>query len=275
MHVGLLQLTSAPDVATNLAKVEIAAQQLNQTKTSSQPSLLVLPECFAYFGGKDNQQLKIAEPIDNGPIQSQLAAIAKRYQLFLVAGTIPVQASETQFFASCLLFGPTGERLAQYNKIHLFDVTVADNTGSYQESRTTAAGQDVVVVDIGFAKLGLAVCYDLRFPELFRQMQELGADMICLPSAFTKKTGQAHWHVLTRARAIENQCFVLAANQVGIHDNGRQTFGHSLIIDGWGEVIADAKQSNGLLQASIDLQSLSTLRQKMPNLAHRKFKVTD
>ncbi len=269
ISVTTIQMNSAVKVDENLVWL---TKQFSQIKGQGH-KLVVLPECFPCFGGPNEEMAKIAEEYGNGPIQDFLAHNAKKYGLWLVAGSMPIKNSGSErYSAACLIFSPDGQIQARYNKIHLFDADVADNTGQYRESDTTLAGDKVVVVDTPFAKIGLSICYDVRFPELFRLMQLQGADIICIPSAFTYVTGAAHWQILMRARAIENQCFVVAANQTGVHQNGRQTFGHSILIDPWGEIIHQHAEQAGLLESKIHLDKIAQVRAKMPNLQHRQFK---
>ena len=262
-----LQMTSTPDVGENLEAVSTAMASANIT----QDSLVVLPECFAYFGGRDKGQLGIAEALGEGAIQSHLSALAKQYKCYLVSGTFPVATDDQdKFSAACLLFGPSGQRLADYRKIHMFDVSVNDNTGSYKESATTQAGSEVVTVQTPIGNIGLAVCYDVRFPGLFSAMGDI--DILVLPAAFTQRTGEAHWHALLQARAIEKQCFVVAANQVGIHANGRETFGHSIVLSPWGETLAELKAEPGVVSASVDIAERETIKQNMPVAEHNRFR---
>lgn len=269
-NIVAIQMTSSPEVADNLLFVEQQLQGLSEHR----PCLVVLPECFACFGGSDKDLLNITEEFDNGPIQQKLKALAKQYNLWLVAGSMPLKSrTEGKFTASCLLINNTGQIVEDYQKIHLFDVQVADNTGSYLESRSTQAGNRLVVVDTPFGKIGLAVCYDIRFAGMFAAMSQLGQlDLIALPAAFTQITGQAHWHALLTARAIENQCYVVAANQTGEHRNKRQTYGHSCIISPWGEKLIELPHDTGMIHASIDHQLLADIRAKMPVYQHNKFR---
>ena len=272
VQLSALQLTSGADAQANLAKVEHWLQQL----PAERPQLVVLPEAFSCFGAGDRAQAQQAEPLGDGTTQTRLAELAKRYGVWLVAGTIPIQVgdgTQERFTASCLVFDPEGKRRASYNKVHLFDVSVADQTRTYHESKYTNPGTEVVVVDTDFGRVGLAVCYDVRFPELFRALRDAGAEIIVLPSAFTQVTGAAHWHVLTRARAIEQQCYLVAAGQVGIHQNGRETYGHSLIVNGWGEIIAEQATAEGVVTAAVDLTDLDDIRANIPVATHNKFKV--
>jgi nitrilase len=267
--LAAVQMTSSADLTVNIQQVELALQALKP----AQHTLVVLPECWACFGGHEQQQLSIAERLDDGQIQQQLAKWAQQYQVYLVAGSIPIQAPGDKFYAACLIYDPTGQRIAQYNKIHLFDVQVADATGQYQESLTTEAGQNIVVLDLPFAKVGFAICYDIRFPEMFRVMQQQGCEIVCLPSAFTYVTGQAHWQTLIKSRAIENQCYMIAANQTGTHANNRQTWGHSMLVNGWGDILAEQESELGLVQSYVDLEELTQIRAKMPNQQHRRIQV--
>ncbi len=262
-----IQMTSTPDVQENLDAVATQLAQL----TPGQDRLVVLPECFARFGCRDRDQLAIAEQPQQGTIQQRLSALAREHQCYLVSGTFPMQSDDQdKFAASCLLYGPDGERIAAYQKIHLFDVSVNDSTGSYQESRFTKAGEQVVVADTPIGKIGLAVCYDVRFPGLFEAMGDI--DILVLPAAFTQHTGEAHWHTLVRARAIEKQCFVVAANQTGVHANGRETFGHSVIYSPWGDTLAELGEATGMARCEVDIREREELKQNIPVQAHNRFR---
>lgn len=269
MKLFNLQMTSVPDVEQNLAEVTVL---LEKSAEQVKGHIVVLPECFAFFGGKDRQQFAISEPISHGPIYSKLSEIAKRFEICLVAGSVPVNCEVPDKFSNtCFVFGPDGEALAEYQKIHLFDVQVGDNTGSYRESETAEAGNKVSVFEYRGVKIGIAICYDLRFAGLFQQLERAGAEVVVLPSAFTQKTGEAHWHTLIGARAIENQCYFAGCNQVGVHQNGRQTYGHSLIVDPWGQILSDAGSQVGLFGADIDLDKLKQIRMAMPVASHNRF----
>ncbi len=205
-------------------------------------------------------------------LADKLAAMAKQYQVHMVAGTMPFQAPNNKVVSRCYVFDDQGMTLDYYDKIHLFDVDVADGTRQYRESDTFAPGDRITVVDTPFGKIGLAICYDLRFADLFRALRIQGAELITLPSAFTKVTGEAHWQVLLQARAIESQCFVLGANQWGSHNQGsRETYGHSMVVDPWGKVSACKPEGTGWLQVRPDLQQLQKIRQNMPVLGHNRF----
>ncbi len=261
-------MTSQPDPKDNLQVIEALLEQL----PAARPQLVVLPEACLCFGAGDKRQRDLAELFQQGSMQQRLSELAAQHNIYLLAGTVPIidQANQQKFSAASLLYGPDGQCLARYNKIHLFDVDVADSTKTYRESSWTEAGQEVVTVNTEFGVLGLAVCYDVRFAELFRALRDAGADVIALPSAFTKVTGAAHWHVLTRARAIEQQCALVAGAQVGVHANGRETYGHALVIDAWGKLLStcDGEQSPCLSTASVDLSKLDTIRKNIPVAKH-------
>ena len=262
-----LQMTSTPNVDDNLETVANAMAAAN----IENDSLVVLPECFAYFGGKDKGQLSVAEKKGNGPIQSRLSQLAKQHHCYLVSGTFPLTTDDpNKFSAACMLFGPDGECLADYRKIHMFDVSVNDNTGSYKESATTLAGNEVVTVQTPIGNIGLAVCYDIRFPGLFTAMGDI--DILVLPAAFTQRTGEAHWHALLQARAIEKQCFVVAANQVGAHQNGRETYGHSVVLSPWGDTLAELTTECGVASTRVDIAERETIKQNMPVAEHNRFR---
>ena len=273
--VVALQMSSSPQVADNLLFVE---QQL-ALLPKQRPCLVVLPECFACFGGGDKLLLEIAEPLGRGPIQQKLKQLAKHYGIWFVAGSLPIVCSSKEnrdpnkFTASCLLINDQGETVTEYQKIHLFDVQIADNTGTYLESRYTHPGSQLAVIDTPFGTLGLAVCYDIRFAGMFAAMQQIAQlDILALPAAFTFKTGQAHWQALLTARAIENQCYLVAANQTGTHRNKRQTYGHSCIISPWGEKLLELPQNTGMIHAPIDHHFLADIRANMPVYQHNTFR---
>lgn len=274
LRAGVAQMCSGPDLETNLAQAEALMTQA----AAEGVRLLVLPENFAVFGRRDLHRL--GEPGDgSGAVERFLAAATRRHQLWLVAGTAPYLASGDgrlapagKVFPGCGVWSPAGDCVARYDKCHLFDVDVADGVGQYRESDHFVAGQRQVAVPTPWGTLGLSICYDLRFPEYYRQLTQMGATMLTVPSAFTYRTGEAHWEILLRARAIENQCFVLAANQGGQHDAKRHTWGHSCIVDPWGNVLACRQEEGpGLAVADLDFAALSELRRQMPVLDHRRF----
>lgn len=267
-QLSAIQLTSQPDPEQNF-------QQLNQYLAllpKAAQHLVVLPECFAVFGGADGLQHAYAEPLGQGELQARCAALAKQYQLYLVAGSMPTTCFDPQrFSASSILFGPDGTLLADYQKLHLFDVHVSDATGTYQESTSTLPGEKLTLSVQGSLKLGMTICYDVRFPGLMQALAAAGMNVLSVPAAFTRVTGAAHWHSLLRARAIENQCFVVAPGQTGVHKNGRETFGHSLIINPWGDILADAGAAPGWISAAVDLADCQQLANKMPIKQHNRF----
>ncbi|WOH35882.1 carbon-nitrogen hydrolase family protein [Thalassotalea fonticola] len=269
-RLSAIQLQSVPDVVANLANIKKTLSSLPE----SDEHLVVLPEACLYFGGQDGKQIEFAEPLGNGFMQQQLAQLATQFNVYLLAGTIPIQSQqEDKFTASSLLFSPEGELLNDYQKIHLFDVDVADNEKSYRESKLTQGGEKLSLSSLPSFNLGMTVCYDLRFPELFRALTIAGADVICVPSAFTKVTGKAHWQPLLQARAIENQVYIVAADQEGVHLNGRQTYGHSMIINPWGEIIAMQADGAGYVSAEFDRQLINKIRADIPVSRHNKFSV--
>ncbi len=260
--VGLIQMTSSTKVADNLEYVEKMMIQAHEETVS----LVVLPENFACMGINDDK-LRVAETYGQGPIQEKISKLAKRFNLWIVAGTMPIKTSGTKVRATSMVFDNKGQQVARYDKIHLFDVRVSDKE-SHKESATIEAGKDLVVVDTPIGKLGLTVCYDLRFAELYQKLLFKGAELFSVPSAFTAVTGLAHWELLLRARAVENLSFVLAANQCGHHENGRDTYGHSMVIEPWGKIIEQKKTGTGLVAADIDLQRLYQLREQFPCIEH-------
>ncbi|WP_219593302.1 carbon-nitrogen hydrolase family protein [Aeromonas salmonicida] len=238
---------------------------------AERPLLVLLPENFALFGERQGY-LDGAERIGEGPIQQQLAAWAKEFGIWLVAGAMPTAIpGSVHIHTSSLVFDPVGVLRGHYHKIHLFDVDVADNQGRYRESETFSPGQDCVLIDSPFGPLGLSICYDLRFPELYRQLARAGARVLLVPAAFTAVTGEAHWEPLLRARAIENQCYVVAANQGGTHETGRHTWGHSMVIDPWGRVLACQPSGRATVLAAMDPELGDELKRTMPVLQHARL----
>ena len=280
MRVAVIQMNSTQSVEANLAQ----ARELLEQAKRDQAELAVLPENFACYGSVNPKAIALAE-VSGGPITGFLANASKELDMWIVAGTVPLLSHNsheldqshgnpsdlsTLPYAACTLWSPQGRCVTQYNQCHLFDVDVADAVGSYRESDSYKCGNETQEVSLNHYRLGLSVCYDLRFPEFFRKMA--GVDVIALPSAFTHATGKAHWEVLIRARAIENQCYMLAANQVGEHSPGRFTWGQSAIVDPWGDIIAEVTASApGTAVADLNLDYIKALRAKMPCLQHRKF----
>jgi len=262
--IAAVQMISVPDVAENLAQARLlVAEAVRQGAR-----LVALPEYFAIMSGDERAKVAVREVDGDGPIQTFLSSIAREFGIWLVGGTVPLVADEqTRVRNACLVFGPDGTRAARYDKVHLFGFTQGDER--YAESETIEAGDDVVTVETDLGRVGLSVCYDLRFPELFRAMGTV--DLIVLPAAFTYTTGRAHWEILLRARAIENQCHVLAPAQGGRHPWGRRTYGDSLIIDPWGEVLNRLAQGPGVVSADMDAGRAADIRTRLPALSHRRF----
>ena len=270
MSLAVIQMVSQDDVLANLA----AAHRLLEQAAAGGARLAVLPENFAAMGRRDLATLGRAEAEGSGPILPWLRQTARDLQLWIVAGTIPLPPDgqpSAKAHACSLLIDAQGQRVARYDKLHLFDVDVADARGRYRESDDYAFGNRVVVADTPVGRLGLTVCYDLRFPELYSLLREAGAELISAPAAFTAVTGAAHWQVLLRARAIETQCYVLAAGQGGSHPGGRETFGHSAIIDPWGRLLAEESVGEAVLLATPDAAEQAQIRQRMPVASHRRF----
>ncbi len=258
--IAVLQMCSSEDVEENLQ----TARNLIQEAAQKGAKLIALPEMFPLVTYQEEKRLLLSEPFGRGKIQDFLAKMAKQYGIYLVGGTIPIQAGGSKSYAACLVYDDGGQCIGQYNKIHLFDV-VLSSTESYRESATIQAGEGSIVIDTPFGRLGLAVCYDVRFPELFNELFEKGAQIIVLPSAFTVKTGEAHWHVLTRARALDTFSYVLAPAQGGTHASGRKTYGHSVIVDPWGTLLAEGSPSHAeVIYADIDLSEVERVRKAIP-----------
>lgn len=268
MHrVATIQMNSTATVSINLKD----ATHLITQAVAEGAELVILPENFALMGVPLPDLITICEKPGTGPIQDFLATQALQHSIWLVGGTIPLTADNPKKVCSaCLVFNPQGQCVARYDKIHLFDVTLSA-TEQYHESSMLEAGKQVVVIDTLVGRLGLAVCYDLRFPELFRCMLDQGIDLIGCPAAFTATTGQAHWHILVQARAIENLCYVLVANQVGQHNDGRETYGYSMIVDPWGIILHQLPSGTGIVYSDIDPERLVELRSHFPIPMHRKI----
>jgi predicted amidohydrolase len=266
MRVAAIQMTTSHDIGANLDE---AGRHLAEAARQG-AVLAALPENFAFMGMDSGDKRKVAESDGAGPIQDFLAESARRLNLWIVGGTIPLrQADDGRVAAACLVYGSDGRRAARYDKMHLFDVDVPGSSESHRESAHTVPGSEPRVVDTPVGRLGLAVCYDMRFPELFRALSRQGAEMFVVPSAFTVPTGRAHWEALLRARAIENLCGLIAPAQWGVHSNGRETFGDSVIIDHWGQVLARMPDGTGCVVADIDAAGRSEARMRFPSLEHR------
>ena len=266
MKLAAIQMVSATRVEANLA----AAHALLREAAAQGAELAVLPEYFCIMGLKDTDKLALREPFGDGPIQDFLSRSAEELGLWIVGGTLPLATHDPGLVRnSSLAFAPTGECVARYDKMHLFRFT--DGRVAYDETRvlqpgTGPVGFELASTDGHVYKVGMSVCYDLRFPELYRA---LNADLLLVPSAFTHTTGQAHWEVLLRARAIENQAYVVAAAQGGVHESGRRTWGHSMVIDPWGKIIGQLDEGAGLVLAEVSYGDLQATRERLPALAHR------
>jgi nitrilase len=266
--VAAIQMTSGADVARNL---DDAARMLRGARAQG-ALIAALPENFAFMGLVEADKLAIAEVVGDGPIQSFVAKMARDLGLWIVAGTIPLRAEEdTRVAAACLVYDAQGLPVARYDKIHLFDVDIPGKAERYRESASVRPGSTPVCVDTPAGRLGLTVCYDLRFPELFRRLLTMGAEWFCMPSAFTAPTGRAHWETLVRARAIENLSCIVAPAQSGYHENGRETYGDSMIVDCWGRVLARLPRGTGVIAAEIDLPRQRDVRHNFPSIAHRRL----
>ncbi|QXI27698.1 carbon-nitrogen hydrolase family protein [Pseudomonas vanderleydeniana] len=270
MTFSVIQMVSRDDVLANLTQ----ARSLLEQAAEGGARLAVLPENFAAMGRRDAAAIGRAEALGEGPILPWLKQVACDLRLWIVAGTLPlppVDQPEAKANACSLLVDDQGETVARYDKLHLFDVDVADNRGRYRESDDYAHGSRVVVADTPVGRLGLSVCYDLRFPELYSELRLAGAELISAPSAFTAVTGAAHWDVLIRARAIETQCYLLAAAQGGVHPGPRETFGHAAIVDPWGRIVAQQDQGEAVLLGERDSNEQASIRARMPVASHRRF----
>jgi len=268
-YVAAIQMVSTDAISKNLE----LAERLIEEAVSKKAKLITLPENFPLIGKRDEDRLAITESHNDGPLQLFLSEQSKRYKVWLLGGTIPLKSNNPEkVFATSLLFNPSGDCIARYDKIHLFDVMLdGRDEESYRESKTFESGNDVVVVKTEIGNIGLSVCYDLRFPEMYRKMHQKNVQIITAPSAFTATTGKAHWETLLRTRAIENLCYLIASNQGGIHVNGRETWGHSMIVDPWGEILAEVKEEIGVAIAKIEINKQTNLRKRFPTLTHRKL----
>ena len=264
-----VQMATGPNVSANL----LEAERLVAEAVEGGAGLIVLPENFAFMGKHDRDLCALRETPGEGPLQEFLSQLAKRYGVWLVGGTIPLEAHDNcKVRAACLTFNDQGKQVSRYDKIHLFDVHLVETNERYVESESIEPGNEIVVIDSPFGKLGFAICYDLRFPEMFRVMLDGGVDVLAIPASFTAITGKAHWEVLVRARAIENLAYVVAAAQGGYHINGRETHGHSMIVDPWGSVLAQVPRGNGAVSCMLDRDYQATVRRTFPALDHRCLK---
>lgn len=275
MRIAAVQMVSSTDPAHNLARaLDLIAQAARQGA-----ELVGLPENFAFMGRADHDKLPLAEAEGEGPLQQALAGAAREHGVWLLGGSLPLRTDDPQRVTNTsLVFDPQGRQRARYDKIHLFryEEHGPDGHKLYDEGVVLRAGERPVALDVqprqgAPLRLGLSICYDLRFPELYRALMQPPCDLIAVPSAFTHTTGQAHWEVLLRARAIESQCYVMAPAQGGRHENGRRTFGHTILIDPWGEVLARVEEGEGVAVAEIDRGLTEQIRRKLPALSHRRL----
>jgi len=266
--VAAIQMTSGHVVADNLAA---AAELLREAKDGG-AEIACLPENFCFIGLKDADKLQVAEPDGVGVVQNFLSTTARELKMWILGGTIVLRGDSASRVANTsLLIDADGKRVARYDKIHLFDVTIPGRNEQYLESRHVTPGADAVVADTPVGRLGMSVCYDMRFPELYRELVGRGAEWLAMPAAFTVPTGRAHWETLLRARAIENQSYVVAPAQWGTHSSGRETYGDTIIIDYWGQVLSRLAKGTGVITADIDLGKLNESRQRFPALANRRL----
>ena len=264
--VAAVQMSSGNDRDANLE----SAERLLEAAAARGAQVAVLPENFSLMPLRDADRRAHAEADATGPVQDFLARVAARLGMWIIAGSVPLsQGSGERNAQACLVYNAQGIRAARYDKIHLFDVELPERSESYRESAHMAPGDQVVAIDTPAGRLGLSICYDLRFPELYRRLESAGAQWLIVPAAFTATTGAAHWEPLLRARAIENLCYVVASAQWGTHPNGRQTWGHSLIVDYWGRIVAQLGEGEGVITAAIDLEAQAAARRTFPALAHR------
>ena len=265
VKVAGIQMASSPQVASNLTE----AERLIAIAAGQGAKIVVLPEYFCIMGVKDIDKVAVREIAGDGPIQRFLAKMAKRYKIWLIGGTVPIVSNyPNKVRNSCLVYNDKGMQVARYDKIHLFGLDLGSE--HYHEENTIESGNEVVVVDTPYGKIGLSICYDLRFPELYRAMGQV--DIIVIPSAFTETTGKAHWESLIRARAIENLCYVIAPAQGGYHLSGRETHGNSMIVDPWGVILDRLPRGSGVVIANINREYQASLRQSLPVLKHRTIK---
>ncbi len=265
-RIAVAQTCSSDNIQQNVdSALDLIASAADQGAIA-----IYLPECFALMQTSRKQLRESAEVFEQGVIQKSIEAAARRYRIMVFAGTIPIRSADPErVFNSSLVYSAKGELVARYDKIHLFDVRL-ESGEKYLESAYTVAGDRLAVVNTPVGKIGLSVCYDLRFPELYRELVNAGAEILLVPSAFSVTTGRAHWQCLLRARAIENFCYVIAAAQSGKHSGGRSTYGHSIVIDPWGRIVAEKKSGTGLVMADIDLNEVVRARRQLPSLNHRR-----
>ena len=265
VKVAGIQMASSPSVSANLTE----AERLIKLAAEEGAKIVVLPEYFCIMGIHDTDKVRVREKEGDGPIQNFLSKMAKKHKILLIGGTVPlVRSASNKVRNSCLVYNEKGKQIARYDKIHLFGLDLA--TEHYHEENTIEPGDEVIVVETPYGKIGLSTCYDLRFPELYRAMGEV--DMIVVPSAFTETTGKAHWETLIRARAIENLCYVIAPAQGGYHLSGRETHGNSMIVDPWGVILDRLPRGSGIVMAGVNTHYEASLRKSLPALKHKTIR---
>ena len=272
--ISLIQMVSSCSVDASLRQAEVLILEA----AKSNPDAIFLPENFAALGAENPMQIGVLETNVQGPIRSFIAEIAQRTRTWIFAGTVPIatrpdgkNVSTGKVRAASIVVDESGTEVCRYDKMHMFDVDIDDNHRVYRESETFESGTELKVIDSSFGKVGLSVCYDIRFPELYRNLTNDGAIALAIPSAFTETTGKAHFQLLMRARAVENSCFTIAACQGGVHDSDRRTYGHSMVVDPWGEVIAELDTGEAVLSVELDLDAQTEIRRKMPFLSQRQL----
>jgi nitrilase len=264
VRVAAVQTVSGGDVETNLATIEPWVVDA----AGRGAKLVLLPEYFGIFGARATDKVAVREVDGHGPQQDWLSRVARENRVWLIGGSVPIATADpARVRSACLVYDSDGRRVARYDKMHLFAFSRGEER--YDEARTIEPGEKPVAIETPFGRMGLSVCYDLRFPELYRHYRDV--TLLLVPSAFTAVTGAAHWHLLLRARAVENQCFVLAAAQGGMHASGRRTYGHSALIDPWGEIVAEIDQGEGVIVGDVVPQRIATVRGELPALAHRRM----
>jgi nitrilase len=262
MRVAAVQMVSGGDVAANLEQ----ARALVAQAVAGGARLVVLPEYFGMLGARASDKLDVQERDGEGPQQAFLSGEARRHGIWVVGGCVPISTDDpARVRSACVAYGPDGRRVARYDKIHLFRFARGDE--SYDEARTIAPGTDPVSFDLPCGRVAMSICYDVRFPELYRTIGDVS--LILVPAAFTATTGAAHWELLLRTRAVENQCYVLAAAQGGMHPNGRRTYGHSMLVDPWGRIVAQHAEGQGIAVGDVDPDTIAHVRQELPALSHR------
>ena len=265
--LAAVQITTGPNIDDNLRVIE---QQIIKAANAG-ANIIALPEVFACYDSQQYRAMGAKEIIAEGRLRTQMASWAKNYTVYLIGGTVPVLEPTTRkVYPRCYFYSDEGEELGYYDKLHLFDVDIDDAQGRYRESDAFLAGDEIKIFPTRYGNVGLTICYDLRFPYLYEKLRKAGADIISVVAAFTAKTGKAHWSTLLRARAIEQQCYILAANQWGQHDEKRSTFGHSMIISPWGDVLDQLPEGEGIVCAKMDLAEVERVRREMPLIDHQR-----